>query len=95
MYRVVRMNEAPKTIEMHWLKPAANQPPGGLGEPGTAVIAPAIANAIFAATGKRVRTSAVDAGEHPRGLIGCTEGMTPNSLLTRKGEEAKLGVFRL
>jgi isoquinoline 1-oxidoreductase beta subunit len=55
-YRVVRMNEAPKSIEVHWLKPAANQPPGGLGEPGTAVIAPAIANAIFAASGKRVRT---------------------------------------
>jgi isoquinoline 1-oxidoreductase beta subunit len=55
MYRVVRMNEGPKSIEVHWVKPAANQPPGGLGEPGTAVIQPAIANAIFAATGKRVR----------------------------------------
>jgi len=55
-YRVVRMNEAPKSIEVHWLKPAPNQPPGGLGEPGTAVIAPAIANAVFAASGKRVRT---------------------------------------
>jgi isoquinoline 1-oxidoreductase beta subunit len=54
-YRVVRMNEAPKALEIHWIKPAANQPPGGLGEPGTAVIQPAIANAIFAATGKRVR----------------------------------------
>jgi isoquinoline 1-oxidoreductase beta subunit len=29
--------------------------PGGIGEPGTAGIAPAIANAVFAATGKRVR----------------------------------------
>jgi isoquinoline 1-oxidoreductase beta subunit len=55
MYRVVRMSEAPKSIEIHWLKPAANQPPGGLGEPGTAVVQPAIANAIFAASGKRVR----------------------------------------
>jgi isoquinoline 1-oxidoreductase beta subunit len=55
MYRVVRMNEAPKSIEVHWVKPAANQPPGGLGEPGTAVIQPSIANAIFAATGKRAR----------------------------------------
>ena len=54
MYRVVRMEEAPKAIEIHWVKPAANQPPGGLGEPGTAVIQPAIANAIYAATGKRV-----------------------------------------
>jgi isoquinoline 1-oxidoreductase beta subunit len=49
------MNEAPKSIEIHWIKPAANQPPGGLGEPGTAVVQPAIANAIYAATGKRVR----------------------------------------
>jgi len=55
MYRVVRMNEAPKSIDVYWVKPAANQPPGGLGEPGTAVIQPSIANAIFAATGKRVR----------------------------------------
>ena len=54
-YRVVRMNEAPKSIDITWVKAAANQPPGGLGEPGTAVIQPAIANAIFAATGKRVR----------------------------------------
>jgi isoquinoline 1-oxidoreductase beta subunit len=54
-YRIVRMNEAAKKIEITWLKPAANQPPGGLGEPGTAVIQGAIANAIFAATGKRVR----------------------------------------
>ena len=55
MYRVVRMNEAPKSIEVTWVQPAANQPPGGLGEPGTAVVQPAIANAIFAASGKRVR----------------------------------------
>jgi isoquinoline 1-oxidoreductase beta subunit len=55
MYPVVRINEAPKALEIHFLKPAANQPPGGLGEPGTAVVQPAIANAIFAACGKRVR----------------------------------------
>jgi isoquinoline 1-oxidoreductase subunit beta len=55
MYRVTRMNEAPKKIEITFLPSAANQPPGGLGEPGTAVIQGAIANAIFAATGKRVR----------------------------------------
>ena len=55
MYRVVRINESPKKMEITFLKPAANQPPGGLGEPGTAVIQGAIANAIFAATGKRVR----------------------------------------
>jgi isoquinoline 1-oxidoreductase beta subunit len=42
-------------MEITFLKPAPNQAPGGLGEPATAVIQGAIANAIFAATGKRVR----------------------------------------
>jgi isoquinoline 1-oxidoreductase subunit beta len=55
-YRVVRMNETPKSIEISWVRPAADQPPGGLGEPMTAVVQPAIVNAIYAATGKRVRT---------------------------------------
>jgi len=55
MYRVVRINESPRKLEVTFLKPAANQPPGGLGEPGTAVIQAAIANAIYAASGKRVR----------------------------------------
>jgi len=55
MYRLARINEAPKKLEVTWLKPAPNQPPGGLGEPATAVIQGAIANAIFAACGKRVR----------------------------------------
>ncbi|MBI1394661.1 MAG: molybdopterin-dependent oxidoreductase [Betaproteobacteria bacterium] len=54
-YRVVRMNEAPKSIDIHWIKPAKDQPPGGLGEPATAVVQAAIGNAIFAATGIRVR----------------------------------------
>jgi isoquinoline 1-oxidoreductase beta subunit len=50
--RVVRINEAP-AIEVHLVRSA--EAPGGIGEPGTAVTAPAIANAVFAATGKRVR----------------------------------------
>lgn len=52
-YRVLRMNEAP-IIEVH-IVPSA-EAPGGIGEPGTAAIAPALTNAIFAATGKRIRT---------------------------------------
>jgi len=52
-YRVVRMTEAPK-IEVH-LVPSGGPKWGGIGECGTATIAPAIVNAIFAATGKRVR----------------------------------------
>jgi len=53
-YRVARMNEAPKVLDIHFIK--SDSTPGGLGEPGTAVIQPAIGNAIFAACGKRVRT---------------------------------------
>jgi len=51
-YRVLRINETP-AIEVHLVR--NNESPGGIGEPGTAVTAPALANAIFAATGKRIR----------------------------------------
>src|SRR6266852_7088656 len=51
-YRVLRMNEAP-TIEVHLVR--SLDAPGGIGEPGTSITAPALANAIFAATGKRLR----------------------------------------
>jgi len=50
--RVPRMNETPP-IEVHLVRNL--EAPGGIGEPGTAVTAPALANAIFAATGKRIR----------------------------------------
>jgi isoquinoline 1-oxidoreductase beta subunit len=53
-YRVARINEAPKTLDIHFIK--SDSVPGGLGEPGTAVVQPAIANAIYAACGKRCRT---------------------------------------
>ncbi len=46
------MNEAP-TIEVHLVR--SLEAPGGIGEPGTSITAPALANAIFAATGKRLR----------------------------------------
>jgi len=51
-YRVLRMSEAPP-IEVHLVR--NGEAPGGMGEPGTAVTAPALANAVFAATGKRIR----------------------------------------
>ena len=51
-YQVVRMNEAP-VIDIT-LVPSTEKP-GGIGEPATALIGPAIANAVFAATGKRLR----------------------------------------
>jgi isoquinoline 1-oxidoreductase beta subunit len=51
-YRVLRINEAP-TIEVYIVNSA--EPPGGMGEAGTSAAAPAVTNAIFAATGIRLR----------------------------------------
>lgn len=51
-YKMVRMNEAP-LIEVHIVD--SNEKMGGAGEPGVPPLAPAVANAIYAATGKRVR----------------------------------------
>ncbi|MBS0376636.1 MAG: xanthine dehydrogenase family protein molybdopterin-binding subunit [Proteobacteria bacterium] len=51
-YRVVRMNQMPE-LGVHVLD--SSEAPGGIGEPAVALVAPAIANAWFAATGKRVR----------------------------------------
>ena len=51
-YRVLRLPEAP-VIEVHLVQSTAA--PGGVGEPGTSAVMPAVANAIFAATGKRIR----------------------------------------
>jgi isoquinoline 1-oxidoreductase subunit beta len=51
-YRILRMNEAP-VIEVYIVP--STEAPGGIGEPGTAATAPAIANAVFAATQKRLR----------------------------------------
>ena len=52
-YRMVRLAEAPK-IDVH-LVPSGGKVWGGAGEPATPPIAGAVANAIFAATGKRIR----------------------------------------
>jgi isoquinoline 1-oxidoreductase subunit beta len=51
-YRVLRINETPP-IEVHLVR--NSEAPGGIGEPGTAVTAAALGNAIYAATGKRLR----------------------------------------
>jgi isoquinoline 1-oxidoreductase beta subunit len=56
-YRVLRINEAPQ-IET-W-RVESNESPGGLGEVSTVTIAPAVVNAIYAATGKRLRTLPID-----------------------------------
>ncbi|CAD5374256.1 Isoquinoline 1-oxidoreductase beta subunit [Rubrivivax sp. A210] len=54
-YEVLRMSAAPKRIEVHMLGGDYSAPLGGAGEPGVPPIAPALCNAIFAATGKRIR----------------------------------------
>jgi isoquinoline 1-oxidoreductase beta subunit len=51
-YKMVRMNEAPQ-IDIALV--ASTEKPGGIGEPATALIGPAVGNAVFAATGKRLR----------------------------------------
>jgi isoquinoline 1-oxidoreductase beta subunit len=51
-YPVVRMNESP---EIDITLVANGEKPGGIGEPVTALIMPAVANAVFAGTGKRLR----------------------------------------
>jgi isoquinoline 1-oxidoreductase subunit beta len=56
-YQMLRINEAP-AIEVHIVQ--SFEPPGGMGEPGTSAIVPAVTNAIFAATGKRLRKLPID-----------------------------------
>jgi isoquinoline 1-oxidoreductase beta subunit len=56
-YRVLRINETPP-VEVYCID--STRSPGGLGEPGTAIAAPALGNAIFAATGVRLRSLPVD-----------------------------------
>ena len=56
-YQMLRINDAP-AIEVHIVE--STESPGGKGEAGTSAIVPAIANAIFAATGKRLRKMPVD-----------------------------------
>ncbi len=51
-YQLLRINETPK-IEMHFVK--STEKPGGIGEPGMALLSPAMANAVYALTGKRLR----------------------------------------
>ena len=56
-YRPLRMNEAP-VVETHLVKSAES--PGGFGEAPTAAVAPAVTNAVFAATGTRIRTLPIE-----------------------------------
>jgi isoquinoline 1-oxidoreductase beta subunit len=52
-YPMARMNTAPREVHVHIVP--SDAPPGGVGEPGLPAFAPALCNAIFVATGKRIR----------------------------------------
>jgi isoquinoline 1-oxidoreductase beta subunit len=56
-YRVLRINEIPE-IEVHLIQ--STEPPGGIGETGTTAAPPAVGNAIYAATGVRLRRLPID-----------------------------------
>jgi isoquinoline 1-oxidoreductase beta subunit len=56
-YQMLRIDEAPK-VEVHIVQ--SSEAPGGIGEPGTSAVVRAITNAIFAATGKRLRKLPID-----------------------------------
>jgi len=51
-YRMLHMSEAP-AVEVHLV--SSTEAPGGVGEPGTSAVMPAVTNAVFAATGRRIR----------------------------------------
>jgi isoquinoline 1-oxidoreductase beta subunit len=54
-FPVIRMDESPLVTHVHIIPPEVDTPPSGVGEPGVPPFAPALVNAIFAATGKRIR----------------------------------------
>src|SRR6202789_4204369 len=54
-FPVIRIDEAPLVTNVHIVPPGPDTPPSGVGEPGVPPFAPALINAIFAATGKRIR----------------------------------------
>jgi isoquinoline 1-oxidoreductase beta subunit len=62
-YRMLRINEMP-VVDVHILD--SGEPAGGLGEPGVPSVAPAVCNAIYALTGKRIRTLPIDTSQLKR-----------------------------
>jgi isoquinoline 1-oxidoreductase beta subunit len=69
-YQMLRINEAPR-IEVFLVE--SDAAPGGIGEPGTSAVAPAVVNAIFAATGKRLRALPIRPSE-----LRLAEALTPS-----------------
>jgi isoquinoline 1-oxidoreductase beta subunit len=54
-FPVLRIDESPAVTNVYIVPPGPDTPPSGVGEPGVPPVAPALINAIFAATGKRIR----------------------------------------
>jgi isoquinoline 1-oxidoreductase beta subunit len=59
-YRILRIDEMP-TIEVHIVQ--SSEGSGGIGEPGTVIVQPAVANAVFAATGVQLTRMPIDASQ--------------------------------
>ncbi len=55
-FPIARIDKSPAVTNVYIMPAAADVPPSGVGEPGVPPFAPALMNAIFAATGKRIRT---------------------------------------
>jgi isoquinoline 1-oxidoreductase subunit beta len=62
-FNIATMRNYPKTVNVHIVEPPPGRHAGGVGEPGLPPFAPALANAVFAATGKRLRNMPM--GEKP------------------------------
>jgi isoquinoline 1-oxidoreductase subunit beta len=54
-FPLIRIDESPRLTNVYIVPPGPDTPPSGVGEPGVPPFAPALINAIFAATGKRIR----------------------------------------
>jgi isoquinoline 1-oxidoreductase beta subunit len=70
-YRPLRMNDSP-TVETYVVR--STEPPGGVGETSTSAIAPAVTNAVFAATGVRIRTLPINPALLRSGGTGTKDG---------------------
>jgi isoquinoline 1-oxidoreductase beta subunit len=64
-YRILRIDEMP-SIEAHMIPSAEDY--GGIGEPGTSIVQPAVANAVFAATGVQLTRMPIDAALIAKGV---------------------------